>query len=331
MADHLIGKFWGLSGALVTALLSLALIVPSGASAAGPASSALSQLANVVPAPAQSAVSAALSHVPSASAAGAAGVAVPDSPPSVPVVVPPPPPPVPVVVRPAPQPAPANAVAAAPSPVPAPAAAAAAAAAAGQTVSVPTQSVAQPEAVVQAAQTGSNPPSTIRPESALGGRAPARRDARPRAHRHEGSPRSASAASTRQAPIVHTDAARPWSPVSALETASRGDAQPAAPARRADPRAEAGHARHLAPPRSRPRAVMTTSPTIALPLTSALPPGGGEGSAAGAGGAAAGAATAALLAIVGVCILRALLPGLLGLGLTPVQSALLVSRLERPG
>jgi hypothetical protein len=322
MADHLIGKFWGLSGALVTALLTLALIVPAGAEAAGPASGALSQLATVVPAPAQSAVSAALSQVPSTSAAGAARVAVPDSPPSVPVVVPPPPSPVPVVVRPAPQPAPANPVPAVPSP---------AAAAAGQTVSVPTGSVAQPEAIVQAAQTGSNPSSAIRPDSALGGRTPAHRDPRPRAHRREGSARSAWAASTRQAPIAHTNAARPWSPVSALETTSRGGAQPAAPARRADPRTAAGHARHPALPRSRPGAAMTTSPTVAVPLTSALPPGGGEGSAAGAGGAAAGAATAALLAIVGVCILRALLPGLLGLGLTPVQSALLVSRLERPG
>ncbi len=332
MADHLIGKFWGLSGALTAALFALALTVPAGAHAAGTASGALSQLAAVVPAPAQSAVSAALSQVPSSGGAGAASAAVPDSPASVPVVVPPPPPTVPVVVRPAPQPAPANPVAAAHLPVPAPAAAA------GQTVSVPTQAVAQPEAVVQSALTASNASRTIRPDSALGGPTPAHRVAHPRAHHHAGSRRPASAASTRQAPIAHTTApiahttaARPWSPVSALETTSRGGAQPAAPARRADSPAESGHARHLTPPRSHPGGAMTTSPPVALPLSAALPPGGGEGSAAGAGGAAAGAATAALLAIVGVCILRALLPGLLGLGLTPVQSALLVSRLERPG
>jgi hypothetical protein len=325
MADHLIGKFWGLSGALLTALVTLALLVPTGAEAAGPGSGALSQLSAVVPASAQRAVSGALSQVPSASGAVGAAVTVPDSTPSAPVVVPPPPPPMPVVARPAPQPAPANPVPAVPVPMPAPAVEA------RPTVSVPTQSVAQPEAIVQAAQTGSNLSSTIRPDSAVGERPPARRTGHPRAHHHAGTAWSATPASRRQAPIARTTATHMWSPVPALETTSRGGAQPAAPARRADSRAKAGHARHLAPPRFRPRAAITTAPPVALPLTSALPPSGGEGSAAGAGGAAAGAAAAALLAIVGVCILRALLPGLLGLGLTPVQSALLVSRLERPG
>lgn len=323
MADHLIAKFWGLSGALMAALLTLALIVPTGAEAAGPGSAALSQLAAVVPAPAQSAVSAALSQAPSASGAGTGSVAVPDSPPSVPVVVPSPPPPTTVVAGPA-LPALPNSVSAAPSHALTPAGAV------GQTVSVPTQSVAQPDAVVQAAEKGLNPSSTIRPDSATGGRTPAHRTAHPRAHHHAGSARSATAASTRQAPIAHTKAPRVWSPVSALGMTSRGGGQPAAPARRPYSRVESRRARHVAAPRSRSTAAITT-PQAAPPVSAALPPGGAEGSAAGAGGAAAGAATAALLALVGVSILRALLPGLLGLGLTPVQSALLVSRLERPG
>ncbi len=182
MADHLIGKFWGLSGALVTALLTLALIAPAGAEAAGPGSAALSQLAALVPAPAQSAVSAALSRVPSASGAAAPAVAVPESPPPVHVVVPPPPS-VPVVARPTPPPAPANPASTAPLPVPAPAGIASLA------VSVPAQSVPQPDAAMQAAVT-ERPSSTPRPDAALGGRPPAHRLAHRRAHRHAGSPRS---------------------------------------------------------------------------------------------------------------------------------------------
>ena len=321
MADHLIGKYLGLSGALVTALLTLALIAPAGAEAAGPGSAALSQLAALVPAPAQSAVSAALSRVPSASGAAAPAVAVPESPPPVHVVVPPPPS-VPVVARPTPPPAPANPASTAPLPVPAPAGIASLA------VSVPAQSVPQPDAAMQAAVT-ERPSSTPRLDAALGGRPPAHRLAHRRAHRHAGSPRSVSAASTRRAPIARPTAARPWSPVSVLETSRRGT-QPAAPARHADSRSESGRARHVAPPRSRPGVAVTTAPVV-FPLSAALPPGGAEGSAAGAGGAAAGAAAAALLALFGLCILRALLPGLLGLGLAPARSAFLVSRLERPG
>ncbi len=330
MADHLIGKFWGLSGALMATLLALALIAPAGAQATGPGSGALGQLGALIPAPAQSAVSAALAQVPSASAAAASAVAVPDSPPSVPVVVPRPPPPVPVVAR--PTPAPANPASAAPVPVPVPVPIAVPvpqpAGIAGQAVSAPAQSVPQPDAAVQAALSEANPSSSARPKPTLGGQTPAHRIAHPRAHRHAGSPRWASAASARRAPIARPTAALPWSPVSVLET-SRGT-QPAAPARRTDSRSESGRARHLAPPRSRPGGAVTTTP-LAVPLSAVLPPGGAEGSAAGAGGAAAGAAGAALLALVGLCILRALLPGLLGLGLPPVRSTFLVSRLERPG
>ena len=88
--------------------------------------------------------------------------------------------------------------------------------------------------------------------------------------------------------------------------------------------------RHVAEPLSRRSSAVTTS-QVAPPVLAILPPGGAEGSAAGAGGGAAGATTAALLAIVGVFMLRALLPGLLGLGLAPARSALLDLRLERPG
>jgi len=324
MVDHLIGKFWGVSGALITALLTLALFTPAAAQAAGSGSEALSQLGDVIPAPAQSAASAALSQLPSAGSPGASAGAMPASPPSVPVVVPPPPPPVPAMARPTPPPAPANPAPAAPVSVTVPAGVA------GQTVSVPAQSVPQPDAAVQAALSEAKPSGSPRPDPALGGRTPTHRTVHPRARRHTGSRRSAAAAAaTRRAPIFGTTAARSWSPVPVFVTTSRRGAQPAASARRAESRSESRHARHLAP-RSDTGGELTKSP-LALPLSAALPPGGADGSAAGTGGAAAGAAAAALLAFVGLCILRALLPGLLGMGLAPARTAFLVSRLERPG
>jgi hypothetical protein len=322
MADHLIEKFWGISGALAAALLTLALIAPAGAEAAGPGTAALGQLAAVVPAPAQSAVSAALAQVPLASGTGASGVATPESPPSVHVAVPQPPP-VPVVTRPTPPSTPATPVLAAPLPVPAPAGIA------GQTVKVPTQSAPRPEAVVQAALSELNPSSPARPDAALGTRTPVHRGAHSRARRHAGSVRSVSAASTRRAPIARTTAARLWSPVPVLGPGWR-DTQQAVPARGPGARRESRRGHHPAPPRLHPGGVVMAQPLV-LPLSAALPPGGSEGSAAGAGGAAAGAVAAALIALFGLCILRALLPGLLGLGLAPAQSAFLVSRLERPG
>ena len=322
MADHLSGKSWGISGALAAALLTLALIVPAGAEAAAPGTGALGQLAAIVPAPAESAVSAALSQVPSATGAGASGVATPASPPSVHVAVPQPPP-VPVVTRPTPPSMPATPVPAALLPVPAPGGVA------GQAVRVSTQSSAQPEAAVQAALSEANPSSSARPDAVLGRRTQVHRSAHSRARRHAGSVRSVSAVSTRRAPVARSTAARLWSPVAELETSRRGT-QLAAPARRADARRESRRAHHPAPPRSHPGGTLTASQS-ALPLPAALPPGGADGSAAGAGSAAAGAAAAALLVLFGLCILRALLPGLLGLGLAPARSAFLVWRLERPG
>jgi len=310
MADHLIGKFWGLMGALAAALLTLALIAPAGAEAASPASGALSQLGAVIPAPARSAVSAALSEIPTASGAGAPGVPQPVPPPHVPV----PASPVPPVGQTMQSPTPAS-----PADV-----------GDGHAVVVPAVSVPQPDAAPRAVQTASNLTTTIRPDSVVGGARPAHRLTRPRAHRHTAAARWARASRTGGIPIVHTLAVRPLSPVPVFETTSRRGTQPAVPARRADSHGQSRRAHHIAPRRSRPGAAANMTP-VALPLSAALPPGGAEGSAAGAGGAAAGAATAALLVIVGLCILRALLPGLLGLGLAPARSAFLVSRLERPG
>lgn len=317
MADHLIGKSWGLSGALATALLTLALIAPAGAEAAGPLPGAPGQLGAVVP-PTESAVSTALSQAPPASGAAATGAAVPERAASVPVVTPPAPPPVPVVARPTPPPAPAT-----PTPV---ALAPATAGLMRQAVSAPARSVPQPDAVpaVNAAPSLS---SAARPDTALEGQSPADRRAHPRAHQPAARMMPARpVALTRRARVSRFPFAHPWSPAPVLDGTSRRGTQPVAPARRAD----SGRGRHIAPPRSSPEVALTTSP-VALPLSAELAPGGAEGSAAGAGGGAAGATAAAVLALVGVCILRALLPGLLGLGLAPVQSALLVSRLERPG
>jgi hypothetical protein len=321
MADHLNGKNWGLLGALATALLTVALIAPAGAEAASPGSGGLGQLAAIVPAPAQSAVSAALSQVPSANGTGASGVPLPQAPPSVPVVTPPAPPPVPMAVRSTPLPAPASPAPVAPAPSPAGLVDAA--------LSAPTRSVPRPDAVptVNAAP---SPSIAARPDATVEGHRPAHRRAHPRAHDPAARLMSARPpALTRRAPVTRVLFAQPWSPPPVLDGTSRRGAQPAAPARHADSRGGSGRGRHL-PPRPSSPAVGVTTSQVALPLSAVLPPGGAEGGAAGAGGGAAGA-TAAVLALVGVCILRALLPGLLGLGLAPVQSALLVSRLERPG
>jgi len=90
----------------------------------------------------------------------------------------------------------------------------------------------------------------------------------------------------------------------------------------------AAGARHV--PRAREEAVIT-SPALQLPATSALPPAGAEGATGGGAAGAAGASAAALLVFVALYLTRALLPGLLALGVSRWQSALLVCRLERPG
>lgn len=321
MADHLIRNLWGMLAALTTALLTLALIAPAGAQAAAPVPGALSGIGAVVPPAAMNAASAALAQVPSASGTGAQGGTQPGSPPSVPAVPPPALRSVPVVAPPTPQPVPANPAPGAPLPSPA--------GAVEQSVSALSQSVPEPD-TGQAGGTESTASSTARPDRTPRGRTHAHRLAHPRAHHAAGAGTSARpAASTGRAPFAQPPAARPLSPVPVLEATSRRGTQPAAPARHPRSRSESSRG-HFLSRGSRPGGAVATSP-VAIPLSAAPPPGGAEGSGAGAGGGAAGATAAALLALVGLCILRALSPGLLGLGLTPVQSALLVSRLERPG
>lgn len=75
----------------------------------------------------------------------------------------------------------------------------------------------------------------------------------------------------------------------------------------------------------------TTSPVVKLPVPGSLPPPGAEGAAGGGAAGAAGAGIAALLVLMALYGMRALLPGLLALELGRWPSALLVSRLERPG
>ena len=75
----------------------------------------------------------------------------------------------------------------------------------------------------------------------------------------------------------------------------------------------------------KPAAVDVSTPLGGLvPASGSLPPAG-----AGAGGVGAGAAT--LLALVALCLLGTLLPGLLRLEMSPWRSADYAMRLERPG
>ena len=311
MADHLLAKFRGLCGALTVALLTLALIVPASAEASDPGLDALSQLSNVVPAPAQAAVAAALAQVPSPSPVASvpsATVAIPTPAPSTQTVGP-------TVATPAGN-VPAVAVSVPPPPRPDTANSA-------PTISVPTVSVRT---------TGKrpNPPARARPDASLGGQASAHRVSRPKGRRagQRGLRSPARPAPTRPGPLAAVGAR--WAPVPPAH-AVLVHAQHATAARAPSrARRRSDGPRHLA---ARPsRAVSTVStPQLGPPVPASLPPGGAEGAAAGVGGGVAGAAAVALLALVGVCMLRALLPGLLGLGLAPARSALLVSRLERPG
>src|ERR1700755_800061 len=72
----------------------------------------------------------------------------------------------------------------------------------------------------------------------------------------------------------------------------------------------AGRARKTtqSPPRT-----AVAAPLLQLPSLPSAPPPGGVGAAAGGGGGATGATAAALLALVGICLMRALLPGRLAL------------------
>jgi hypothetical protein len=293
------------------ALLTPALIVPAGAEASGPGSDALSQLSNVVPAPAQAAVAAALAQVPSPPPAGSVPsptVAIPTPAPSAQTVGP-------AVATPAGN-VPAVAVPVSPPPRPDTANSA-------PTISVPTVSVRT---------TGKqpNPPARARPDASLGGQTSAHRVSHPKGRRagQRGIRSPARPAPTRPVPIGAAGAR--WAPVPPAHAVLVPAHHATAARARSRAHSRSDGPRHLAASAS--RAVSTVStPQVGPPVSANLPPGGAEGAAAGVGGGVAGAAAAALLALAGVCMLRALLPGLLGLGLAPARSALLVLRLERPG
>jgi len=312
MADHLVTKSWGLYAALIAALLTLALIAPAGAEASGPGYGALSQLSSVVPGPAQAAVAAALAQVPSPPVVPAAA----PSPPPVAVATPTPTAPPPAV------PAPAAAAvvdsrAAQPAPQPASA--------------VPTPTVSVPTVSVHTTGKRPHPPAPARSGTSLGGQANAQRVSRPKGHRtgqrgrHRIAPPPATPRRLAFAGPVRSAVLPPAHAVTEHRSRSA-----VAPAHHLDTRKASHGTRRVAEPPSRRSSAVTTS-QLAPPVSAILPPGGAEGSAAGAAGGASGATAVALLALVGVCMLRALLPGLLGLGLAPARSALLVLRLERPG
>lgn len=313
MADQLVTKFRGLCGVLTVALLTLALIAPAGAEASGPGYGALSQLSSVVPAPAQAAVADALAQVPSSSAIPAA-----PSPPPVETPAPAQPPPaVPSTAAAAVVNSAAAAVAARPAPQPAGA--------------ISTPAVSVPAVSVRTTGRRPNPPAHARSGSSLGGQASAHRVSRPKGHRagQRGLLRGGPPPVPRRRPFAFGRARSPVLLVAQGVTGNQSHAA-SAPAHHAYIRRNWRGSRHVAEPASRRSSAVTTS-QVAPPVLAILPPSGAEGSAAGAGGGAAGATAAALLAIVGVFMLRALLPGLLGLGLAPARSALLDLRLERPG
>jgi hypothetical protein len=311
MADHLIGKLWGLLGALAATVLAIALIAPAGAQAATPGAGSLGGLAAVIPAPAQAAVAAALAQVPSPPAPAPA-----PSPPLAGVATPPPPATAPAAALAAAR-LPVTSGPAQPAPMPDPAAA--------PPISVPTISV-------RPTGTRPHPPARARPDSFLGGQANAHRVSRPKEHRagHRGRRVRARPAMTRAWSIA-VAVALPAPRIQPLAHASSAHrSHVLALARDAESHGPSRHAGHPAGRSSR-RSSAAAPAQPAPPVSANLPPGGAEGSAPGPGGSAAGATAAAVLAFVGICMLRALLPGLLGLGLAPARSALLVSRLERPG
>jgi hypothetical protein len=326
MADHLFRKSWGSRGAVALTLTVLAylLIAPGQAQAAGPVPEPVpgvpSGVSTVVPAAAQAAVTAALAQASAVQAAAAQAIPVPQAP-AAPVatapVAPTAPEPPTASVSPAPvPPVPAAPRASSPPAVPAPATAAAPSAG------------SQPAAVAPAA-----PGATAAPGAPPATRsAPGKTAGQRTVHRTPREP-SRPGRATRRAVV--------WHPLPGVVTARRATPLPP-PARLAMPtRSDVRPATHVhrdAPPAGRTHRVVrsgaiarVSAPPAQLPASPALPPAGVEGAAAGGPGGAAGATAAALLALVGICLMRALLPGRLALGLAPWQSAQLVCRLERPG
>ena len=312
MADHLFLKFWGSWGAVALTLTVLAylLIAPGRAQAAGPVPAVPSSVSTVVPAAAQAAVTAALAQASAVQAAAAQAIPVPQAP-AAPVAPPAsggagaPVPPVPAAPH-----------VSSPPAVPAPPTAAAPSAG------------SQPAAVAPAA-----PGATAAPGAPPATRsAPGKTAGQRTVHRTPREP-SRPGRATRRAvgwhPLPGVRTARratPLPPLARLVLPTRSDVRPAV------------HVHRDAPPAGRTHRAIRSgaiarviAPPAQLPASPALPPAGVEGAAAGGPGGAAGATAAALLALVGICLMRALLPGRLALGLAPWQSAQLVCRLERPG
>jgi hypothetical protein len=318
MADHPLRNSWGSWGtpALTLVLLVLALLTPAGARAAIGSPAVAIQLPAVDPAAAQSAVSSAVAQASAAAAAAQATVPpapvspvaspVASAPAPVPTVAVPPvpvtpasPPPPPVVLNPAP-PAPSEG---APGALP-------------QSLSVAMSATSghrsarpRPAPIGAVALAGA-----VRRAAHVGARGHARR-AR---HLHS----AQIARRTFQSPHWAW-AVPPWTPAPPLgRAAARQSAHVVGPSR------PARHGVRSHRPIASPVNTAVAIPLPRLPIPSGLPPAGAAGVSSGG---AAGAGAAALLALAGIWLLRALLPGLLALGPGPWRTALLVCRLERPG
>ena len=317
MADHLSLKFWGSWGAvaLTLTLLAYLLIAPGRAQAAGPVPGVPSNVSSVVPAAAQAAVTAALAQASAVQAAAGQAIPVPQAP-AAPVAPSPVAPAAPVPPAPVP-PVPAAPHVSSPPAVPAPPTAAAPSAG------------SQPAAVAPAAQGATAAPGAPPATRSAPGKTAGQRTV----HRTPREP-SRPGRATRRAvgwhplPGVRTATrATPLPPLARPFLPTRSDVRPAAHVHRDAP-TPAGRTHRAVRPGAIARVI---APPAQLPASPALPPAGVEGAAAGGPGGAAGATAAALLTLVGICLMRALLPGRLALGLAPWQSAQLVCRLERPG
>jgi hypothetical protein len=314
MADHLF-VFRGHRAvwAIALAILSLALLQPAGAQASG----SLIQL----PAAAQGAIDTALAqaYVPTVSVVSGTTVSVTVSPAPAapPVVAPPAPAPASAVLPPNPP-----AVPSAPTGVP----------------SIPLRSPAQVAPTVPAGvaqqiagtkPAGAGGPVVVQPTPPAVVRRAAHPVARPDGRTARRSVTRASAPAPRTGPVGAPRVSATFPAETALAAQARHGSGPAVRAHRGAARDPVLRTHRLQRPASGPSSVAAGQ--WGPPVSASPPPGGAEGAATGGGGSAAGAATAALLALVGVGLLRALLPGLLALRRRPLRSALVVSALEHPG
>jgi hypothetical protein len=320
MADHAFRKNWGpWSGvALTLAVLAYLLMAPVRAHADGLVPSVST---TVVPAAPQAAVTAAV-----AQAAAVQAVAAHAAPSAPAPVAPPPPPPVVSVPRPPAVPLPSSSANATSGAQPQIVAVPAPDIPAATVIPVPNASAGTPASIGRKAVSGTRAPTggatRFVPGRAAGQRA---------AHRAERKPPRPGRA-TRGAGVrwpafgVPAERATVFSAAARYASTTRSHLRLDRPVHRDAPPAGRARKTTQSPPRT-----AVAAPPLQLPSLPSAPPPGGVGAAAGGGGGATGATAAALLALVGICLMRALLPGRLALGLAPWRSALLVSRLERPG